>query len=147
MKEIFEMTVVQEHDISIGCTCDGDTLISPTGNGIFSGETLRGKVVPVGMGVTCMPFPGQNNIEAVFLLETDDSAYILFEMNGYFDIEEAKEHQLVCGEYVSPEEYYYKGVANFKTSYDQYKWLERKICICTVTIMTWEKLRFNVYIV
>ena len=50
MKKLFELTVCQNDDIEMGQTCSGEILVSPTGDGAFSGELLQGKVVPAGMG-------------------------------------------------------------------------------------------------
>ena len=145
MKKLFELTVCQTDDIEMGQTCSGEILVSPTGDGAFSGELLQGKVVPAGMGTTCTPAPGINDIDTVMLLQADDGAYILMELKAIFDTDEAVEARLMKGEAVDPDEYYYKGVVSFRTGSDKYRWLERKICVCTGIIESWEKLVFEIY--
>jgi len=147
MKKLFDMSLFQEDDIDMGETCHGETLISPTGKGFFSGRDLNGELVPVGMGVTYTPAPGKNDIETTLLLCTDDGAHILMDMRAYFDIEPETEVRLMDGEDVIPDDYYYKGTASFKTSHEKYRWLERKICICSLVIENWEKLSVAVYMV
>ncbi|MDO4486851.1 MAG: DUF3237 family protein [Bacillota bacterium] len=145
MKKLFELTVCQNDDIEMGQTCSGEILVSPTGDGAFSGELLQGKVVPAGMGTTCTPAPGINDIDTVMLLQADDGAYILMELKAIFDTDEAVEARLMKGEVVDPDEYYYKGVVSFRTGSDKYRWLERKVCVCTGIIESWEKLVFEIY--
>lgn len=145
MKKLFELTVCQTDDIEMGQTCSGEILVSPTGDGAFSGELLQGKVVPAGMGTTCTPAPGINDIDTVMLLQADDGAYILMELKAIFDTDEAVEARLMKGEAVDPDEYYYKGVVSFRTGSNKYRWLERKICVCTGIIESWEKLVFEIY--
>ncbi|MGN0703392.1 MAG: DUF3237 family protein [Lentihominibacter sp.] len=147
MKKLFELTVYQTDDIDMGRTCSGETLVSPTGEGSFCGSELKGEVTPVGMGVTYTPQPGINDIETTMLLCTDDGADILMDMNAYFDVKEEIEAKLMKGEPVDPSEYYYKGVVRFRTSHEKYRWLERKVCVCSGIIESWEKLIFEVSIV
>ncbi len=145
MIKLFDMSVFQENDIDMGVTCRGDTLISPTGEGIFSGDKLKGKLVPIGMGATYTPYPGKNDIETSMLLRTEDGAHILMDMKAYFDVDEDCEKRLMAGEKVDPGEYYYKGIVSFKTSHEKYRWLERKVCVCTAVIDSWEKVDITVY--
>ena len=147
MIKLFEMSVFQENDIDMGTTCRGETLLAPSDKGVFSGERLRGEILPAGMGVTYTPSPGLNDIETSMLLSTDDGAYILMEMKAFFDIDEANEARLMKGERVSPDQYYYKGTASFKTGDRRYKWLERKVCVCDLVIASWEKVDITVYMI
>ena len=58
MKKLFDMYLIQKNDIDMGVTCDGEALVSPTDEGVFSGDDgLSGKVLPIGMGVTYTPAP------------------------------------------------------------------------------------------
>lgn len=145
MKKLFDLTVFQERDMDIGRTCDGDALVSPTDKGRFEGDDLNGELVPIGMGVTYTPSPGINDIETNMLLRTFDDAYILMELCAYFDTDLENEEKLIRGEWVDPNDYYYKGTVKFKTSHPAYRWLERKVCVCRGVIENWEKLKFEVY--
>lgn len=147
MKKLFDMTVFQKNDIDIGRTCCGDTLISPNDEGVFSGEELSGQLIPVGMGVTYTPYPGMNDIVSSMILKTDDGAEILMEFNAHFDIDPDVEERLADGGDVSPDDYYFKGVATFKTSHEKYRWIERKICVCEFAVVNWEQISMGVYLV
>ncbi len=147
MKKLFTMSVVQQHDIDMGVTCLGETLVSPTDGGVFEGDELRGEIVPIGMGVTYTPAPGINNIDGLMMLKTDDGAHILMEMKAFLDINGSVEEKLMNGEHVLPEEYYFKGTVDFRTGDERYKWLERKICVCTSEIVNWERVDMTVYLI
>lgn len=147
MKKLFTMSIIQEHDIDMGMTCNGATLISPTDGGRFEGDEMRGEIVPVGMGATYTPNPGQNDIDSLMMLKTEDGAHILMEMKAFLDIDAELEEKLMKGEAVSPDEYYFKGTVLFKTGDERYKWLERKVCVCTTEIKNWECVNTTVYLV
>ncbi|MDO4472277.1 MAG: DUF3237 family protein [Bacillota bacterium] len=146
MKKLFDLILYQKDDIEMGNTCSGEVLVSPTGEGYFRGEDLSGRVVPVGMGITYTPSPGHNDIDTAMILETEDGDNLLMEMKAVFDADELVEKKLMNDEPVNPEEYYYKGIVSFKTGSDKYKYLERKICLCTGEIENWEKLNFEVFL-
>ena len=42
MKKLFTMSIIQEHDIDMGETCLGETLVSPTDGGSFEGSCRHG---------------------------------------------------------------------------------------------------------
>lgn len=147
MKKLFTMSIIQEHDIDMGETCLGETLVSPTDGGSFEGDEIRGEIVPVGMGATYTPAPGINNIDGLMMLKTDDGAHILMEMKAVLDIDSSAEEKLMNGEHVSPDEYYFKGTVDFRTGDERYKWLERKVCVCTSEIVNWERVDTTVYLV
>ena len=146
MKKLFELVQMQTEDIAMGDTCDGNVLLSPTCEGSFTGE-ISGTLIPVGMGTAYSREPGKNDIDATILLETSDNKKIIMEYSAYFDVNYEIEEKMKCGEYVNPKEYYYKGIAKFKTDSEKYKWLERKICVTETEIVSWEKLVTRVYLV
>lgn len=146
MEKIFEMTLIQEHDIEMGETCKGFTLIVPTDGGTVSGK-INGTVEPLGMGIVYMKDPGKNDLEATSLIKTDDGAHIIMAQKGWFDIDPDLESRLEAGEYVNTDEYYHKGTVEFCTDAQQYKWLERKVCVYMTEIKSWTELLTRVYII
>ncbi len=105
---------MQQNDIPVDGTCIGNALVSPTTGGTFSGE-ISGEVAPVGMGITYTPYEGKNDIISTLMLHTDDGADIIMDMKMYLDIDAVYEEKLMRGESVSPDSYYFKGIADFKT--------------------------------
>lgn len=147
MKKLFDLTFSQKEDIQIDNSCIGELLLSVTGTGEFEGDQLKGQLVPVGMGITTSPYPGKNNIKVSMLLRTNDGADILMNVDAIFDIDYNKEAKMAAGEYISPEDYYYKGTVDFKTGSERYKWLERKICVCSIEILDWSHLKITTFMV
>ena len=78
------MVLIQGNDICMGETYKGEVLIAPTDKGYFNGEELKGVVVPVGMGIVYTKDPGKNDIKTTMLLETDDGAKIIMDMEAWF---------------------------------------------------------------
>ena len=72
MRKIFDINLIQQNDINMGITCRGDTLVSPSDKGSFSGKDIKGQVMPTGMGITYTPIAGSHDIESTLLLKTDD---------------------------------------------------------------------------
>ena len=68
-------------------------------------------------------------------------------MKAVLDIDSSAEEKLMNGEPVSPDEYYFKGIVNFRTGDERYKWLERKVCVCTTEIVNWERVDTTVYLI
>ena len=147
MRKIFDINLIQQNDINMGITCRGDTLVSPSDKGSFSGKDIKGQVMPAGMGITYTPIAGSNDIESTLLLKTDDGVYIIMEMRAFLNMEDCVEQRLMEGDRVDPDEYYFKGTVRFRTDHDLYKWLERKVCVCVTEIINWEELKISVYMV
>lgn len=145
MKKLFDISIGQSGDIPIEGTCRGDILISMTGEGSFSGDRLKGKVLPVGACTTYSPERGINIIDSPVLLETDDGAKLLMQMKAYLHLSGEMENRMIAGEHISPDEYYYKGTVSFCVGEQKYKWLENRLFTCEGIIDSWEALRFNVY--
>ena len=142
MKKLFDINIMQQNDIPVDGTCIGNALVSPTTGGTFSGE-ISGEVVPVGMGITYTPYEGKNDpdrLKSVYELGRKD-------MKMYLDIDAVYEEKLMRGESVSPDNYYFKGIADFKTGDERYKYLERKVCVCESQIDDWESVTASVYLV
>lgn len=147
MKKIFDLSLAQNEDLEFGDTARGEALVSPVSAGRFRGEHLNGQVLPVGAGITYTFNDTCNDISSMLLLKTDDGAQMIMDMKAYLDIEPSVEAKLIRGTAVDPSEYYYKGIVDFKTGSPDYKWLERKVCVCEMKIDDWEHLSGTVYMV
>lgn len=147
MKKLFDMYLVQENDIEMGETYDGEMLISAADRGVFEGEELQGEVIPMGMGVTYTPKPGRNDIKTSMLLRMCNGAYVYMQMEAFFDIDSQDERKLAGGGFVPSYLYYFKGTVSFKTGAAEYKWMERRICVCEAEVISWERLKVEVYMI
>lgn len=147
MKKLFTMELYGGEDIALENTCDGEVLLSVGSTGDFHGERMNGKVLPGGMGITTTPRDGVNDLSSDFILVTDDNEKLLLSVKAFLNIGSEKEDILIKGGKVNPSEYYYKGVATFRTGSDRYKDLERKVCICEGIIEKWDKVIFEIFLV
>ena len=174
LEKLFEYEIIQTEDIEMKRTAGGDLLISPTSGGRFwsspdedlecspdedpecspgkntaeclNGRCLRGELLPAGFGTT-RTRGTQNDIHSETILRTDDGCEILMTMDAIFDVAPEIEAQLIAGEPVDPESYYYKGTVSFETGAPQYKWLERKVCVTECRVEDYTKLHLTVYMV
>lgn len=145
MIKIFDIEISQKEDILIENTAKGDLLVSINSSGSFCGERLKGKVLSACASITYTPAGGTNIIHEPVLLETDDGIKIFMQINAYLHLAKDMEDRIIAGEYISPDEYYYKGTVNFNVGNAGYKWLENKVFICEGTIDDWQTLRFTIY--
>ncbi|MCQ4636477.1 DUF3237 domain-containing protein [Anaerovorax odorimutans] len=145
MIKLFDVEIRQTEDILIEGTAKGDLLISPAVEGSFSGERLKGRVLPVGASTAYTPSAGVNIIHAPVVLKTDDGAKIFMQIDAYLHLKPELEDRLLAGRPVSAGEYYYKGTVRFETGSPEYKWLEMKVFVCECVIENWQTLRFAVY--
>lgn len=145
MKKLLDMNIRQGDDIVIPGTGKGDLLISIAAGGTFYGDSLSGKILPVGAGTTYTPSEGINVIHVPVLMETSDSAMIFMEIDAYLHLSQELEEKFIAGETVPVEDYYYKGNVRFSTGEKRYKWLEDRVFICIGEIYDWSSLKFTVY--
>lgn len=144
LKKLFDFEIVQTEDIVLPDTCAGELLISPTSGGTFEGATLRGELVPIGLGTTYTRGE-HNDIQSNILLRTDDGCDIFMQMQAFFDVSPEVEERLMRGESRQEDEYYYKGTITFQTGAQKYRWLQRRVCVCECVINDWTNLRISVY--
>lgn len=145
MIKVFDIQLKQVDDILISGTSRGDLLLSLPGEGLFEGENIKGKVLPLGLCTTYTPESGINHIHAPQVLVTDDGATIFMEIDAYLRLPQNLEDRITAGETVDHHKYYYKGTVRFDVGDSKYKWLENRIFVCDGVIDNWEKLRFAVY--
>jgi Protein of unknown function (DUF3237) len=108
----------------------GRRIISITG-GDFSGPQIRGVVVPGGADWQILRSDGVAELEARYILRTDDGALIHVRnhalRHGPADVIAA----LAAGRRVDPATYYFRGATFFETSALRYAWITKQIIVCT----------------
>lgn len=146
LEKLFDFEIVQTEDVELAGASGGDLLISPTSGGTFSGDRMRGTMMPIGLGTT-RTRGRENDIRSETLLRTEDGCDIWMSMEAIFDVDPDIEAKLIAGEQVNPDSYYYRGIIRFETGAEKYRWLERKICVCTCEIEDYTKLHLTVFMV
>ena len=146
MKKLFEMNLSQDLDIELLSTDVGDILLSRNSGGSFKGKRIAGIVHPMGMSIAYTPSSGHNDVKGPFLLETDDGAKALMDMDAFLEISDPEIGERIAnGEEVKTEDYYFKGKVRFHVDSDKYRFLERKLFSCDVMIKSYADLRIVVY--
>jgi hypothetical protein len=123
--------------ISLAAPLDlGDTplgrrrIIAVTG-GSFTGERLRGRVLPGGADWQIIRADGVAALDARYTLETDDGALIYVENRGYRHGPPEVITRLAAGDPVDPSSYYMRTTPWFETSDRRYAWLNRSVCVAS----------------
>ena len=124
-------------DVSVGPPLDfgdvgkGRRRIDPITGGKFSGPKIRGKVLPGGADWQILRGDGVSELEARYILQTDDGALInvrnLALRHGPPDVMAA----LAAGRPVEPGSYYFRGATFFETGDARYGWITNCIVGCT----------------
>jgi hypothetical protein len=107
----------------MGMTPKGLRRIIPILGGHFEGPQIRGTIVPGGYDWQLVRADGIAEIEARYVLKTDDGELITIINTGLRHGPAAVMEHLAKGEYVAPEHYYFRSVPVFETSSEKYHWL------------------------
>ena len=82
---IFALHVEVGAPIFVGETGEGKLVIIPITGGSFTGETLRGRVLPGGADWSRQLPDGVAHVHARYWIETDDGAIISVENEGFYN--------------------------------------------------------------
>ena len=130
---VLELTATLEAPHAIGQTPQGTRRVVPITGGRFEGPRLRGTVVPGGADWQVMRSDGVSELEALYLLRTDDGVLIQVRNRGLRHGPEAVMQRLFAGEAVDPSEYYFRAVPSFSAPAGAYEWLNRSLFLGTGT--------------
>lgn len=108
----------------IGSTPLGGRRIVPVSGGEFTGDRLRGHVLPhAGSDWLLERRDGSFQQDVRLTLETDDGALILMSYRGVRHAPPEVSARLARGEDVAPDEYYLRTAPFFETAAEPYAWL------------------------
>jgi hypothetical protein len=115
----------------MGNTPKGLRRIIPILGGTFHGPEIRGTVVPGGYDWQLVRSDGVAEIEARYLLRTDDGELITIVDMGLRHGPVAVMDRMARGEYVDPEHYYFRSVPVFETASEKYHWLTTHVFVAS----------------
>lgn len=131
----------------IGVTGKGLRRAIPILGGSFEGPEIKGEVVPGGYDWQLLRNDNVAEIDARYLLKTNDGVLISIINKGLRHGPTEIMQQMARGEEVSSHEYYFRTVPFFETSNEKYKWLTKNIFIANgirkpaqVIIQVWKVL-------
>lgn len=116
---------------TIGATPSGNRRIGLVAGGSFTGERLRGTVLPGGADWIVVRADGSTTLDVRLVLETDDKSLIGMTYRGMRHGPAAVMERLNCGDAVDASEYYFRTSVAFETSATKYDWLNRIIAVGT----------------
>lgn len=114
---------------NIGAGPHGTRLTFPITGGTFTGDRLRGKVLPGGGDWGLVRADGVLELDLRITLETDDGALIHMTFDGVRHGPPEVIAALGRGEQVDPASYYFRTVPRFETAAPQYAFLNRIVAI------------------
>jgi hypothetical protein len=123
-KHLFDLTLYLHPPIGLGATPAGERRIVPISGGQFTGERLRGDVLPhAGADLLLIRADGSFQQDVRLALRTDDGADILMTYRGVRNGSPDANARMARGEPVGPSEYYFRTAPFFETGAPKYAWL------------------------
>ena len=116
--------------IKLGMTPAGNRRIFTVAAGRFTGDRLRGSVLPNGASdFLLVRGDGSSQPDVRLILETDDGALILMTYRGVRHASDEVNSRIARGERVAPTEYYLRTAPFFETSAPSYSWLNKIVSV------------------
>jgi Protein of unknown function (DUF3237) len=128
---IFAAHVTVGAPLDLGDVGKGGRRMVPITGGEFAGPNIRGSVIAGGADWQVIRHDGVAELEARYVLRTDDDALISVRNNALRHGPAEVMAALAAGRPVAPESYYFRGAVFFETGAENYKWLTGRIVVCT----------------
>ena len=127
----FEIRITVEAMSEVGPTPKGIRRVVPITGGTFQGPTLAGTVVAGGYDWQTVRSDGVTEIEARYLLQTQEGALITIVNQGLRHGPPEVMQRLAEGEIVDPSTYYFRTIPVFETAAPQHQWLTQYLFVAT----------------
>lgn len=129
-RHLFTLTIRLHPVEDLGQTPAGHRRVFPISGGEFTGERVRGIILPViGSDLLLNRADGTSQQDVRLLLKTDDDALILMTYRGVRHASPEVNARLARGEHVPPSEYYFRTAPFFETSSQKYSWFNRIVTV------------------
>jgi hypothetical protein len=127
---LFTLTIKLHPPIQMGDTPAGKRRIFSVSGGEFSGERIRGIIMPViGSDLLLVRSDGSAQQDVRMLLRTDDDELVLMTYRGVRHASDEVNARIASGEQVSGSEYYLRTAPFFETSSSRYSWINRIVAV------------------
>jgi hypothetical protein len=131
----------------VGATAKGMKRAVPIIGGTFEGPDIKGSIVPGGYDWQLVRTDGTTELEARYLLKTDDNVLITIVNAGLRHGSKDAMQRMADGKEVPPGEYYFRTTPRFEVGSGKYDWLANHIFIANgirkpeqVLIQIWKVL-------
>ena len=115
----------------VGNTGKGIRKVVPITGGTFEGPNIKGKVVAGGYDWQLLRADGVVEIDARYLLQTNDGDLITLTNTGLRHGPPEVMQRLAKGEELDASEYYFRSIPLFETGNPKYAWLMNSVFIAT----------------
>ena len=115
--------------LEAGTMAKGFRRMIPIVGGTFEGPGINGHIIPGGYDFQLLRNDGVTEIDARYVLQTDDGALITIVNLGLRHGPPHVMQQMADGMEVDPSLYYFRSVPMFETGSEKYKWLNSKVFI------------------
>lgn len=129
-RHLFTMTITLHPIEEVGHTPAGNRRIFPVSGGHFSGDRLRGSILPVAGSDLLLSRPdGSSQQDVRMVLRTDDGALIVMTYRGVRHASAEVNDRIARGEHVARSEYYLRTAPFFETASPAYAWLNKIVSV------------------
>jgi hypothetical protein len=129
-RHLFTITIELHPIEELGNTPAGIRRVFPVSGGDFSGERIRGSVLPVAGSDLLLTRPdGSSQQDVRMVLRTDDGALILMTYRGVRHASAEVNDRIARSEHVDASEYYLRTAPFFETSSRAYAWLNKIVSV------------------
>lgn len=129
-RPLFDISISVDPPHDLGATPLGTRRIVPVTGGSFSGERLRGMVIPNAAADWIIVRNNKSVLLDVRLtLKTVDDALIFMSYRGIRHSTPEVAERLARGDAVDPGEYYFRTTPVLETGSNKYEWLNNIICV------------------
>ncbi|MEP6963194.1 MAG: DUF3237 domain-containing protein [Acidobacteriota bacterium] len=127
---LFELTAPVSEPIRTPAA-EGERRIVPVGEGTFSGPALTGKLIAGGADYQLIHADGFTEIEAHYVLETDQGERISVTNIGMRHAPADVLAKLNAGQTVDQSQIYFRTAPKFDTASPRLQWMTRALFLCT----------------
>jgi hypothetical protein len=129
-RHLFTITMKLPPTLELGATPAGTRRVFTVSSGQFSGDRLRGEVLPqAGSDLLLVRADGTSQQDVRLILRTDDGALILMTYRGVRHASQGVNERIARGEHVTSSEYYLRTAPFFETSSTKYAWLNKIVSV------------------
>ncbi len=129
-RHLFTITMTLHPIHELGDTPAGNRRVVPVSGGEFTGDRLRGEVLPqAGSDLLLARSDGSYQQDVRLILRTDDGALILMTYRGVRHASPEVSARLALGERVASSDYYLRTAPFFETSSPVYAWVNRIVSV------------------
>jgi Protein of unknown function (DUF3237) len=145
LEKLFYLEAKCDPIIPVGDVGKGILNIYPIRGGYFEGEKLKGTILPLGADWNYLYADGIDVMDTRYALQTDDGAIISISTNGRYIIEPEMDKALDRGEFIDPNQYYFRQHLFFETGHEKYHWLNGVIAVAVMAVKPTGEICYNAY--